>query len=148
MATNVARWGNSLAIRLPKTIAEQAGLREGESLEVKVSEAGDVVLSRTRRRYTLDELVSKITPENRQKLINDCNKYLTDHPGTVYFSVGTQVDDLARPVNDREFDVALHVVFKTRADHDRYQTAERHIQFINENKPTWKRVRVFDSYLK
>lgn len=67
MATNVARWGNSLAVRLPRVVAEQAGLREGEPLEVRVTESGDVVLSRARRRYTLDELVSKITPENRHE---------------------------------------------------------------------------------
>jgi hypothetical protein len=88
------------------------------------------------------------TPEARQKLVKSCHKYLSDHPGTVYFSVGTLVPDLARPVNDRDYDVALNVVFKTRADHDRYQTAERHQKFIEENKPTWKRVRVFDSYLQ
>ena len=88
------------------------------------------------------------TPEARQRLVDSCHKYLNDHPGTVYFSVGTLVPDLARPVNDRDYDVALNVVFKTRADHDRYQTAERHQKFIEENKPTWKRVRVFDSYLQ
>ncbi len=82
----------------------------------------------------------------RAKLVADCQKYLTDHPGVVYFSVGTHVADLARPVN-QQFDVGLHVVFASRADHDRYQTAERHKQFIVENKESWKEVRVFDSYV-
>jgi hypothetical protein len=31
------------------------------------------------------------------------------------------------------------------ADHDAYQQHPRHIQFIEENKPSWKKVRVFDS---
>lgn len=93
--------------------------------------------------FTLNES----TPESRQKLVASCDKYLTDHPGTVYYAAGTLVPDLERPVNDRDFDVALHVVFQTRADHDRYQTAERHLAFIEENKPTWKQVRVFDSYI-
>jgi hypothetical protein len=39
----------------------------------------------------------------------------------------------------------LHVVFENRAAHDAYQTAPRHLKFIEENKATWKKVRVFDS---
>lgn len=84
------------------------------------------------------------SPEARQNLVAACKKYLADEPGTVFFAVGTP-SDLDRPVNDRDFDVALHVVFKDRAAHDAYQVAEKHQQFIAENKPTWKKVRVFDS---
>ena len=85
------------------------------------------------------------SPENRQALVDACNKYLTDHPGTTFFSAGTLTPDLVRPVNDRDFDVALSVVFETRAAHDEYQTAPRHLEFISENKASWKQVRVFDS---
>jgi hypothetical protein len=85
------------------------------------------------------------SPAARQKLVEDCYKYLTGHPGVVYFSAGILCDELARPVNDREFDVGLHVVFRTLADHDAYQQHPRHLQFIEENKPAWKKVRVFDS---
>jgi hypothetical protein len=63
----------------------------------------------------------------------------------VHFSAGTLNDELARPVNDRAFDVALHVVFESKAAHDAYQQDPRHLQFIEENKPNWKQVRVFDS---
>jgi hypothetical protein len=84
------------------------------------------------------------SPPAVQKLVNDCKKYLSDHPGTVLFAVGT-TSDLARPVNDRDYDVALHVVFESRADHDRYQVAPAHLKFIEENKPNWAKVRVFDS---
>ena len=81
---------------------------------------------------------------SKQKLIEACRTHLTDHPGTVYFGVGT-LSDLARPVNDRGFDVGLHVVFESRAAHDTYQTSARHVQFVNEDKPGWKQVRVFDT---
>ncbi|HEX4144068.1 MAG TPA: Dabb family protein, partial [Pirellulales bacterium] len=80
------------------------------------------------------------------KLVAACHQYLTDHPGTVYFSVG-KLADLARPVNDRQFDVALHVVFENRQAHDAYQVAPRHKQFIAETQPNWANVRVFDSNL-
>jgi hypothetical protein len=85
------------------------------------------------------------TPATRQKLIDDCRKYLSGHTGVAYFSAGLLSPSLARPVNDREFDVALHVVFRSMADHDAYQAHPRHQQFIDENKPNWKKVRVFDS---
>jgi hypothetical protein len=83
--------------------------------------------------------------ESRQTLLDACQKYLTDHPGVVYYSVGTLVDDLSRPVNDKDFHVGLHVIFETRADHDTYQVSDRHVAFIEENKAHWKQVRVFDS---
>ncbi|AMV30616.1 Stress responsive A/B Barrel Domain protein [Pirellula sp. SH-Sr6A] len=85
------------------------------------------------------------TDANVQQLVDACKKYLDDHPGVVYFSVGTLNNDLARPVNDHGYQVALNVVFASREAHDQYQVAERHLQFIAEQKPNWKQVRVFDS---
>jgi hypothetical protein len=82
---------------------------------------------------------------SKAKLLDACRKYLTGHPGAVFFAVGTLAEHLNRPVNDREFDVALHVVFQTEADQDAYQVAQRHTQFVEANKDNWKKVRVFDS---
>jgi len=87
------------------------------------------------------------SPEAKQKHVDACHKYLKGHPGVVYFSVGTLVPDLTREVNDREFDVSLNVIFESRKAHDAYQTHPKHVQFIEETKPTWKKVRVFDSYV-
>jgi hypothetical protein len=81
----------------------------------------------------------------RIRLIEACRKYLSSHPGTVFFTVGTLAEELKRPVNDREFDVGLHVVFESQAAHDQYQDHPLHHQFIAENKANWKKVRVFDS---
>ena len=85
------------------------------------------------------------SPEARAKLVQACGKYLTGHPGTVFFACGELEPTLQRPVNDRTFDVGLHVIFATKADHDAYQVHPRHLQFIEENKADWKQVRVFDS---
>ncbi|MCA1686672.1 MAG: Dabb family protein [Planctomycetia bacterium] len=81
----------------------------------------------------------------RQTLIAACKTYLVDHPGIVFFAVGTPEEGLERPVNVRDFDVALHIVFDSRASHDVYQDAPLHHQFVAENKDGWKQVRVFDS---
>jgi hypothetical protein len=84
----------------------------------------------------------------RQKLIDACKEYLSDHPGTVAFAAGVVADEFDRDVNDRDWDVSLHLVFRDKAAHDRYAVAPSHLQFIEENRANWKRVRVFDSYLK
>ena len=81
----------------------------------------------------------------RQRLVTACYKYLTNHPGVVYFAAGTLAQGLDRPVNVQDFDVSLHVFFDTRANHDLYQDAPRHHEFIAEQKPNWGKVRVFDS---
>jgi hypothetical protein len=88
------------------------------------------------------------SPTETKKLVDACKKYLSGHPGEVFFAAGTLVKELDRPVNDRDFDVALHIVFKDRAAHDKYQDAPRHKQFIDENRANWKKVRVFDSVVQ
>ena len=85
------------------------------------------------------------SPAARDALVAACKKYLTGHPGVVAFSAGVLASELNRPVNDRDFDVALHMVFDGKASHDKYQDAPRHKQFIEENQKNWKKVRVFDS---
>ena len=81
------------------------------------------------------------------ELVNACKKYLDAHPGVVYFSIGMLNKELARPVNDRGYQVTLNLVFDSRASHDLYQVAPRHLEFIAEQKPNWKQVRIFDSDL-
>lgn len=81
----------------------------------------------------------------QRKLIDACETHLTGHPGTVFFCVAKVVPDLDRPVNVRDFQVGLHIAFASRADHDAYQVAPRHKQFIEENRENWAQVRVFDT---
>lgn len=85
---------------------------------------------------------------NRAKLIEGCKKYLDEHEGVVYFGVGVNAPEYDREVNDRDYDVALHLVFESAKDQDVYQTHPRHLKFIEECKGLWKKVRVFDSTLK
>ena len=87
------------------------------------------------------------TAENRKKLVDACEKYLADHDGVVFYSAGAIADDFKRDVNDRDWDVALHLVFADKAAHDKYAVHKEHLKFIDENKATWDKVRVFDSYV-
>ena len=84
----------------------------------------------------------------RDKFVASCQKYLTNHEGTVSFSLGTIADDVEEPgVSVRDFDVALLVVFESKEAEAKYLKAERHLAFVDENKADFAKVRVFDSYL-
>lgn len=87
------------------------------------------------------------SPAAIQQLVTACKTHLNKHPGTCFFAAGTLAGEFQRPVNDRAFDVALHVVFTDRAAHDDYQNHPRHQKFIAENSANWKQVRVFDAWV-
>ncbi len=61
-STVLDRWGNSLAVRLSKSVVETAGLQEGDRVSIQV-EKGYVIIHPVRPRYTLDELLEGVTPE-------------------------------------------------------------------------------------
>ena len=88
--------------------------------------------------------------ESRERFIASCDKYLSNHEGTVYYSVGTIAEDkdVEEPVSVKDFDVALHVVFENKAAKAKYLASERHKQFVDENRESFAGVRVFDSFLK
>lgn len=87
------------------------------------------------------------TPDAEAKLLAGCQEFLTDHPGMVHFGAGPRATEYQRPVNDQTFDIALVLVFETKADHDRYQVSERHQQFISTCMECWSEVRVFDAFV-
>ena len=64
MESRIQRWGNSLAVRIPKAFAQDVGLREDTSVEISVS-GGDLVISPVKpRSFTLEQLLQGITDEN------------------------------------------------------------------------------------
>jgi antitoxin MazE len=62
--TQVSRWGNSLGVRLPKSVAREARVDAGDTVQVSVDD-GAIVIRPSRPRYSLDELVGRITARNR-----------------------------------------------------------------------------------
>jgi len=64
MTLKIQKWGNSLAVRIPSTLAKEAHLREGTMVEISGDEQ-QIMLRRPQvPKYSLDELLSKVTPEN------------------------------------------------------------------------------------
>jgi antitoxin MazE len=59
----VVKWGNSLAVRIFKPIAEEEGVREGDPIVVEAT-PGRIRLQRVECIPALKELVARITPEN------------------------------------------------------------------------------------
>ncbi|MBK9168112.1 MAG: AbrB/MazE/SpoVT family DNA-binding domain-containing protein [Bryobacterales bacterium] len=64
--TRIARWGNSLGLRLPKGLASEARISEGDTVEVSVKD-GAIIVRPAQTTYSLHELVSRITPRNRHE---------------------------------------------------------------------------------
>jgi antitoxin MazE len=63
-SAQIVKWGNSLAVRIPKPVAEEAGLQEGDPVEI-AAVRGQIKVLRKDRVPTLKALVSQITDENR-----------------------------------------------------------------------------------
>ena len=64
MRTRVQKWGNSLALRIPKAFAAEAGLHADGAVELSLSEGTLVVQPIESQSFTLDELLRGITDEN------------------------------------------------------------------------------------
>jgi antitoxin MazE len=65
--SRIAKWGNSLAVRIPLPIAKQASLSEGDSVTLALDGAGGIVMRPARPRYELSDLVARISPKNRHR---------------------------------------------------------------------------------
>lgn len=64
MRARISKWGNSLAIRIPKAFRAEAQLEDGTEVDITAS-GGRIILTPVGREYSLDELVEGITEENR-----------------------------------------------------------------------------------
>jgi len=73
MSTKVQKWGNSLAVRIPDDVVEDMGLVPGKEVTVRKVRNTVVIApvqTKKEKRPTLEELVAKITPENRHDEID------------------------------------------------------------------------------
>ena len=70
MKVQMVKWGNSLAVRIPKAVVEEARLKEGDSVDIQATAEGHVELRRASKVPSLTQLISKITPENRYSEIS------------------------------------------------------------------------------
>ena len=64
MRTQIAKWGNSLAVRIPKAVARETGVRPGTTVQMTTANGG-LLIAPAAPRYSLKGLVAGITPRNR-----------------------------------------------------------------------------------
>ncbi|MCH8959801.1 MAG: AbrB/MazE/SpoVT family DNA-binding domain-containing protein [Bacteroidetes bacterium] len=64
MRTGVQKWGNSLALRIPKPLADQAHLTQGSVVEIKMVDNVLRIEPVAPEAYTLDALLEGVTEEN------------------------------------------------------------------------------------
>jgi len=64
MKTRVRKWGNSLALRIPKPFAQDAAVREGTLVDLSVSEGVILVAPLRRKKLSLQQLLAKVSKQN------------------------------------------------------------------------------------
>ena len=69
MTTLVSKWGNSLGVRISKSIAAAVSVEDGDEVDVSVQN-GAIVIRPAVKRYTIEELVEGITSRNRHEKID------------------------------------------------------------------------------
>ena len=70
MKTMIQKWGNSLALRIPKAIAAEIKIAEGDPVDLQLKGSGVLLKPHRQKRYHLRELVKGITAANRHTEIS------------------------------------------------------------------------------
>jgi antitoxin MazE len=65
MKTRIQKWGNSLALRIPRPFAEESNLHEDSAVDITVRNGKLVVVPIEEPQFSLQDLVEKITAHNR-----------------------------------------------------------------------------------
>ena len=64
MKTRIQKWGNSLALRIPKSFADEVGIQKETAVEVSITEGKLVITPVTKPKLTLKQLLANVTKEN------------------------------------------------------------------------------------
>ena len=70
MKTRIQKWGNSLALRIPKSFADEVGLQREAPVEVSLADGKLVITPVTKPKLTLKQLLAKVTEENLHHEVN------------------------------------------------------------------------------
>lgn len=72
MAATVQKWGNSLAVRIPKDVAERVEIQQGSEMELRVVGNAEITLvpKKPVKKYTLEELLAQCTPDRAHEEID------------------------------------------------------------------------------
>ena len=65
METRVQRWGNSLALRIPKPLADEIGLKDNSPAQLSLHDRQLVVVPLLKPAFNLEALLAQVTDSNR-----------------------------------------------------------------------------------
>lgn len=74
MRTRLQKWGNSLAVRIPRPFARESNLEENSPVDIKLRDGQLIIVPLREPEYSLDEMVRSITKKNRHSEVADGNK--------------------------------------------------------------------------
>jgi len=63
VSAKIQKWGNSLGVRIPKTLIKEAKLDENSEVEIQ-HKNGNIIIIPVQKKYILSELVKKISKTN------------------------------------------------------------------------------------
>ena len=64
MKVQIQKWGNSLALRIPKSFAVESKIKQGSSVEVSLESGKIIVFPIIEQEISLDEMLAQVTQEN------------------------------------------------------------------------------------
>ena len=82
-------------------------------------------------------------PDSTESLLAGANLYLKDIPGVILFHAGL-MSPSPRPVVEQSYQVALNVVFESKAAEQAYQVHPKHLEFIEKCRQFWTKVLIYD----
>lgn len=69
MTTTIQKWGNSLAVRIPKSIADHLNVDAGSKVSIELKD-NEIKIIPENRKPTLEELMARVTPENQHNPVD------------------------------------------------------------------------------
>src|SRR5438105_2557416 len=73
MQSQIQKWGNSLALRIPKSFAEETNIEQGSVVDISIEDGKIIIVPTSKSQYTLEELLSDVTRKNLHKEVNTGN---------------------------------------------------------------------------
>ncbi len=70
METRVQRWGNSLAVRIPKALADEVGLKDNSPVQISLHDQQLVVVPLRKPAFSLEALLAQVTDLNRHSEVS------------------------------------------------------------------------------
>jgi len=70
MDAQFAKWGNSIALRIPNGVAKALHVTQGNSAQLQVKDGSLIVTPVTKPKYDLNEMIAAITPENLHEKVD------------------------------------------------------------------------------